>query len=370
MAGRRGARSAVGVCWDGAGAPGLWPWVQVLRALRAALGDDGWDRASPIRPRRSDAAARHGRTRLVRRSSICSKRRCNSLRTSATSGRSSFSSTTCSGPIRRRCRWWTSFTATRSTCRCSSSAHTGATRSPGLTIPNGWPSPTWPRRRSRSRWPGWTTTASASSANTSACPPRPPRPSTFAGSPAATRSSSSSRWRSPTRRESLGVRRAVDRRVDALGDIERRVLSVASVIGREAPDALVHAVVGEGSDARSQVDRGLGVDATASTDSTCSCTTWFGSRCATACLRTSDAGCAPVSCGQPDAPDARWVPLAGAAGVAGDAGGARDRPGAGGGVAGGGRRRTRQLVSLTRQPDVTSRRPPRSTDDPATSGLD
>ena len=38
---RRGARSAVGVCWDGAGAPGLWPWVQILRTLRAALADDG-----------------------------------------------------------------------------------------------------------------------------------------------------------------------------------------------------------------------------------------------------------------------------------------------------------------------------------------
>jgi hypothetical protein len=37
---RRGARSAVGACWEGAGAPGLWPWVQVLRSLRADLDED------------------------------------------------------------------------------------------------------------------------------------------------------------------------------------------------------------------------------------------------------------------------------------------------------------------------------------------
>src|SRR5262249_37708526 len=46
VADRMGARSAVGACWDGAGAPGLWPWVQVLRGLRASLGDDGWKRVS------------------------------------------------------------------------------------------------------------------------------------------------------------------------------------------------------------------------------------------------------------------------------------------------------------------------------------
>jgi hypothetical protein len=47
--------------------------------------------------------------------------------------------------------------------------------------------------------------------------------------------------------ESLGVRRAVDRRVDALGEAERRALSLAAVIGREAPDALVEAVLGPGT---------------------------------------------------------------------------------------------------------------------------
>jgi hypothetical protein len=41
-----GARCAVGACWDGAGAPGLWPWVQILRSLRADLGPEEWDRAT------------------------------------------------------------------------------------------------------------------------------------------------------------------------------------------------------------------------------------------------------------------------------------------------------------------------------------
>jgi hypothetical protein len=59
--------------------------------------------------------------------------------------------------------------------------------------------------------------------------------------------------------ESLGVRRAVDRRIEALGDVERRVLTVASVIGPEVPDALVRAVVREGSEAALKVidDSGL-----------------------------------------------------------------------------------------------------------------
>ena len=43
---RRGARTAVGVCWDGAGAPGLWPWVQVLRSLRSTVGAENWQTAS------------------------------------------------------------------------------------------------------------------------------------------------------------------------------------------------------------------------------------------------------------------------------------------------------------------------------------
>jgi hypothetical protein len=49
--------------------------------------------------------------------------------------------------------------------------------------------------------------------------------------------------------ESLGVRRAVDRRVDDLGDVEHQVMTIAALIGREAPDALLTTVAGEGADA-------------------------------------------------------------------------------------------------------------------------
>ncbi|MGH9136196.1 MAG: ATP-binding protein [Acidimicrobiales bacterium] len=43
----RGAGALVGVggCWDGEGAPGYWPWVQVLRAVRLGSPVAVWDRA-------------------------------------------------------------------------------------------------------------------------------------------------------------------------------------------------------------------------------------------------------------------------------------------------------------------------------------
>jgi hypothetical protein len=49
--------------------------------------------------------------------------------------------------------------------------------------------------------------------------------------------------------ESLGVRRAIERRVNELSDPERRLLTIAALIGREAPDALLIAVAGEGASA-------------------------------------------------------------------------------------------------------------------------
>ncbi|RKN11405.1 ATP-binding protein [Streptomyces radicis] len=38
----RGALVLGGSCWDAENAPGYWPWVQVLRALRRAVGVDEW----------------------------------------------------------------------------------------------------------------------------------------------------------------------------------------------------------------------------------------------------------------------------------------------------------------------------------------
>ncbi|NUU23824.1 MAG: AAA family ATPase, partial [Streptomycetaceae bacterium] len=42
----RGALVLGGSCWDSDNAPGYWPWVQVLRGLRRALGDDAWAAAA------------------------------------------------------------------------------------------------------------------------------------------------------------------------------------------------------------------------------------------------------------------------------------------------------------------------------------
>jgi tetratricopeptide (TPR) repeat protein len=42
---RRGALVLAGACWDSDSAPGYWPWVQVLRALRRELPEEEWARA-------------------------------------------------------------------------------------------------------------------------------------------------------------------------------------------------------------------------------------------------------------------------------------------------------------------------------------
>ncbi|MEU0794522.1 AAA family ATPase [Amycolatopsis sp. NPDC005961] len=41
---RRGALVLAGACWDSDSAPGYWPWVQVVRALRRELPEEEWAR--------------------------------------------------------------------------------------------------------------------------------------------------------------------------------------------------------------------------------------------------------------------------------------------------------------------------------------
>src|SRR6185312_11702510 len=36
----RGATAVWGTCWEGDGAPGFWPWIQVVRALAPKEGED------------------------------------------------------------------------------------------------------------------------------------------------------------------------------------------------------------------------------------------------------------------------------------------------------------------------------------------
>ncbi|WP_222851328.1 ATP-binding protein [Phytoactinopolyspora mesophila] len=42
----RGALIASGACWEHEGAPGYWPWVQVLRSVQRELGPEGWASAT------------------------------------------------------------------------------------------------------------------------------------------------------------------------------------------------------------------------------------------------------------------------------------------------------------------------------------
>ena len=48
---------------------------------------------------------------------------------------------------------------------------------------------------------------------------------------------------------SLGVRNAIERRIGALSEAEQHALTVAAVIGREPPDAVVAAVAADGGSA-------------------------------------------------------------------------------------------------------------------------
>ena len=41
-----GVLVATGTCWEGEGAPGYWPWTQVVRALRLAADPGAWDLAT------------------------------------------------------------------------------------------------------------------------------------------------------------------------------------------------------------------------------------------------------------------------------------------------------------------------------------
>jgi predicted ATPase len=44
----RGAVAVWGTCWEGDGAPGYWPWIQVVRALAGDDGGAGHDRGSRL----------------------------------------------------------------------------------------------------------------------------------------------------------------------------------------------------------------------------------------------------------------------------------------------------------------------------------
>ena len=168
-------------------------------------------------------------------------------------------------------------------------------------------------------------------------------------------------FRDPT--ESLGVRSAIDRRIDALGESERRVLEIASLIGRENPDVLLATLVGDvqetarafGVIERSGLMRG-GEDSMRS--STISCE----SRCATGCRLSSDAPCTHRSWMPPTRwsarpvcypPTSRGLPFRRC----------RTSPGSGQWPCSRQQLSTRRRGSPTRPPGATSKRLPRLADD-------
>jgi len=247
LADRKGAQSAVGACWDGAGAPGLWPWVQVLRALRASLGDNGWDRAT-----RSghDALTQLLDTDQARPSAVFHLFEATlQLLTHVCDDR----------PLvvfLDDLQW-----ADPGSLALIDFLHRHAIHLPLLVVAtyrgNEVDRLDHPQREAIADLAQKAVTIPLSGldndgirqlrenlgASTSTGEAEYLRRLT-GGNPYFVIESAA--FSDPM--QSLGVRRAVDRRVEALGRIERRVLTVASVIGREVPDTLVLAVVGEGSD--------------------------------------------------------------------------------------------------------------------------
>jgi hypothetical protein len=258
IAERRGAQSALGACWDGAGAPGLWPWVQVLRGLRAARTDDGWERlfqsGDDALTRLLDTDARHAsadfhlfEATLQLLAYLCDER-----------------------PVvifLDDLQW-----ADPASISLVEFLHRHAVHLPLLLVgtyrADEVARPHHPQqagianlaekalaiplagldndgiRKLRQNYGVPTSIAEAEHLRR-----------LTGGNPFFVIESVA--FSDP--RESLGVRRAVDRRVAALGGIERRVLSVASVIGPEVPDAVIHAVVGAGSEAALRAIEGSGM---------------------------------------------------------------------------------------------------------------
>jgi hypothetical protein len=247
IAERRGTISAVGACWEGAGAPGLWPWVQLLRALRAALGDDSWNRAARsghdalTRLLDTDQPNTSGEFHLFEATLQLFAHVCEELPLVVLLDDlqwadpasltlvdflhhhgfhlpllivGTYRDNEVSGPDQRQQLALADLSEKALTVRLDGLDNDGIRELRGtLGVP------------------------------TSAAEAEHLRRLT-AGNPFFVIESAA--FSDPM--QSLGVRRAVDRRIDALGQLERRVLTVASVIGREAPDGLVHAVVGDGSE--------------------------------------------------------------------------------------------------------------------------
>ena len=247
-AGPRGARSAVGACWDGAGAPGLWPWVQILRSLRSELGAAGWEQA---------AGSGHGAlTRL-----LDIDERATAVEFHLFEATLQFLANVCGERplvvLLDDLQW-----SDPASVALVEFLHHHAVHLPLLMVgtyrADEVARPEHPLREPVADLALKAVTIPLKGLDNDAI--RQVREQL--GAPTSTAEAEHLRrltggnpffviesvaFTDPT--ESLGVRRAIDRRVDALGDVERHLLTVASLIGRDVPDALLDAVVGESADA-------------------------------------------------------------------------------------------------------------------------
>ena len=247
LAGRRGARSVLGACWDGAGAPGLWPWVQVVRALRASLGDVGWDQVAGsghdalTRLVDADQHSPAGEFHLFEAMLQLFVQLCRDRPLAV---------------VLDDLQW-----ADAASLSLVDFLHRHAVHLPLLMVGT-YREDEVARLDHPRRVPiadlaqkgftiplagldndGIRQLRNSLGASTSTAEAEHLRRLT-GGNPFFVIESVA--YSDPT--DSLGVRRGVDRRVAALGDLERRMLQTASVIGPEVPDALIRVVIGKGSD--------------------------------------------------------------------------------------------------------------------------
>jgi hypothetical protein len=248
LAQRRGARTATGVCWDGAGTPGLWPWIQVLRELRSAVGSEGWARAS--------GAGQQALDRLI--DAGPEKEPITVEFHVFDAVRQLLVGLAADAPLALLfddLQWADSASVQLLAFALRHTGHlplllVATYRSDELADPD------HPLRDPLAELAGYARTIALSGLDNEGIRQLRDRlgaPTSLSeaehlrrltgGNPFFIIESMS--YSSPA--ESIGVRRAIEHRIEALGEPEREVLTVASIVGRVVPDAVVLSVVGDGA---------------------------------------------------------------------------------------------------------------------------
>ncbi len=255
---RRGARTVTGVCWDGAGTPGLWPWIQVLRTLRSSVDPAAWERAS--------GPGHDALDRLVEAEPLPT--------TPAVEFHVFDAVRQVLGGLATEhvplailiedLQW-----ADAASVQLLEFVQRHAGHLPLLLVAtyrvDELSGPNHPRREAVADLAGNARAIALGGLDNQAIQQLRERlgvPTTLAEAEHLRRLTGgnpffiieSTAYSSPI--ESLGVQRAIENRIDALGGFEREVLTVASIVGRTVPDALVVAVAGaEAADALATITR-------------------------------------------------------------------------------------------------------------------